>query len=104
MVITMSISGWLKSYLSIMLIYETAALLLVLGIFILMPLLKNVKITNKATKKFKKPKAVTLGIIIEFPIETAFYSVIVTPLKWSLVLLHGCMYGTEIYWSTRIMR
>lgn len=51
MVITMSISGWLKSSLSIMLIYEISALLLVIGIFILTPLLKNVKITEKATQK-----------------------------------------------------
>lgn len=42
MVVTMSISGWLKANISIVLIYEIAALLLAISIFILLPLLKKV--------------------------------------------------------------
>ncbi|WP_409292587.1 MFS transporter [Peribacillus sp. SCS-37] len=41
MVITMSMSGWLKSHLSIVLMYEASALLLGLGILVLMPLIRK---------------------------------------------------------------
>ena len=40
MVVTMTLSGWLKANLSIVLIYEIAALLLVIGLVILFPLIK----------------------------------------------------------------
>lgn len=41
MVITMSLAGWLKTHLSIVLIYEAAALLLFVGVVILMPIMKK---------------------------------------------------------------
>jgi MFS transporter, DHA3 family, macrolide efflux protein len=41
MVITMSASGWLKSHLSIVHMYEASAFLLLVGIIILMPLMKK---------------------------------------------------------------
>lgn len=51
MVVTMSMSGWLKSNLSIVLIYQIAALLLVISIFILFPLLKRVDLQEKVTEE-----------------------------------------------------
>lgn len=51
MVVTMSMSGWLKSNLSIVLIYQIAALLLVISIFILLPLLKRVDLQEKVTEE-----------------------------------------------------
>jgi MFS transporter, DHA3 family, macrolide efflux protein len=41
MVITMSAAGWLKTHLSIVYIYETAAILLFIGIIVLVPLMKK---------------------------------------------------------------
>ncbi|SFD99431.1 Fucose permease [Bacillus sp. OV194] len=41
MVITMSVAGWMKSHLSIVLIYEVAALLLFVGVATLLPLMKK---------------------------------------------------------------
>ena len=41
MVVTMSAAGWLKTHLSIVYIYESAALLLGVGILILLPILKK---------------------------------------------------------------
>ncbi|MBM7692038.1 MFS family permease [Peribacillus deserti] len=41
MVITMSISGWLKAHFSIVFIYEASALLLAVGILTLLPLMKK---------------------------------------------------------------
>ncbi len=41
MVITMSAAGWLKTQLSIVYIYETAAILLFMGIMVLVPLMKK---------------------------------------------------------------
>ncbi|PLT29408.1 MFS transporter [Peribacillus deserti] len=43
MVITMSLSGWLKTHLSIVLMYEISALLLAVGIITLLPLMKKVQ-------------------------------------------------------------
>ncbi|WP_409270120.1 MFS transporter [Neobacillus sp. SCS-31] len=40
-VLTMSIAGWLKTHLSIVYIYETSAILLIIGIIVLLPLLKK---------------------------------------------------------------
>lgn len=51
MVVTMSMSGWLKSNLSIVFIYQMAALLLVISIMILMPLLKKVDLHEKITEE-----------------------------------------------------
>jgi hypothetical protein len=50
MVVTMSIAGWLKSLTTITLIYELAAILLIIGILTLVPLIKSVKI-KRATRK-----------------------------------------------------
>ncbi|MFP3124673.1 MFS transporter [Ectobacillus funiculus] len=50
MVITMSTAGWLKTHLSIVYIYEAAALLLVLGILSLLPLMKKDAV-NKGIKE-----------------------------------------------------
>lgn len=50
MVMTMSISGWLKSNLSIVIMYETAAFLFVISILILLPLLKKVELQDHATE------------------------------------------------------
>ncbi|MFC5774794.1 hypothetical protein [Ectobacillus antri] len=47
MVISMSASGWLKTHMSIVYIYEVAAVLLALGILTLVPLMK--KRRNEAT-------------------------------------------------------
>lgn len=46
MVITMSASGWLKSHLSIVYMYEASAFLLLVGIIILMPLMKKSTVTH----------------------------------------------------------
>lgn len=50
MVITMSTAGWLKTHLSIVYIYEAAALLLVIGILSLLPLMKKDAV-NKGIKE-----------------------------------------------------
>lgn len=46
MVITMSASGWLKSHLSIVYMYEASAFLLLVGIIILMPLMKKSTVSH----------------------------------------------------------
>ncbi|SFB06395.1 MULTISPECIES: MFS transporter [unclassified Bacillus (in: firmicutes)] len=47
MVITMSASGWLKSHLSIVYMYEASALLLLVGIVVLLPLMKKEASANR---------------------------------------------------------
>jgi MFS transporter, DHA3 family, macrolide efflux protein len=51
MVMTMSIAGWLKSNMTITLIYEFAALLLVIGILTLVPLMKSVKMKQNTREE-----------------------------------------------------
>jgi DHA3 family macrolide efflux protein-like MFS transporter len=48
MVITMSLSGWMKANLSIVMIYEIGAILLIIGIVILLPLIKVTSIKQAA--------------------------------------------------------
>ncbi|MGG1575454.1 MFS transporter [Fictibacillus sp. NRS-1165] len=47
MVITMSVAGWMKSHLSIVLIYEVAALLLFAGVATLLPLMKKSEVKQE---------------------------------------------------------
>lgn len=51
MVITMSASGWLKSHLSIVYMYEASAFLLLVGIIILMPLMKKSTVTHQVKEE-----------------------------------------------------
>jgi hypothetical protein len=51
MVMTMSIAGWLKSNMTITLIYEFAALLLIIGIVTLVPLMKSVKMKQNTREE-----------------------------------------------------
>jgi MFS family permease len=51
MVLTMSIAGWLKSTMTITLIYEMAALLLVIGILTLVPLMKSIKMKQNTREE-----------------------------------------------------
>ncbi|MBA4538168.1 MFS transporter [Bacillus aquiflavi] len=50
MVITMSASGWLKTHFSMIYLYETSALLLVVGIVILLPLMKKEAVSKGLNK------------------------------------------------------
>jgi MFS transporter, DHA3 family, macrolide efflux protein len=51
MVITMSASGWLKSHLSIVYMYEASAVLLLVGIIILMPLMKKSTVSHQVKEE-----------------------------------------------------
>lgn len=51
MVITMSASGWLKSHLSIVYMYEASAFLLLVGIIILMPLMKKSTLNHQVKEE-----------------------------------------------------
>lgn len=51
MVITMTLSGWMKAHLSIVLMYEISALLLVVGIVILFPLIKVPQMKQEAKEE-----------------------------------------------------
>jgi DHA3 family macrolide efflux protein-like MFS transporter len=51
MVVTMSLAGWLKTNMTITLIYEIAALLLGIGILTLVPLMKSVKMKQNTREE-----------------------------------------------------
>ncbi|MCK6256432.1 MFS transporter [Fictibacillus sp. KIGAM418] len=51
MVITMSVAGWMKSHLSIVLIYEVAALLLFVGVATLLPLMKKSGVKQEISRE-----------------------------------------------------